>query len=315
MTDRTGTESPPSGDIAESWAHRLAPAAARPYLTLARVDRPIGTWLLLLPCWWGLALALAGPARSAAEPTTGLALGALFTLGAFVMRAAGCVWNDAVDRDYDARVARTAARPIASGAISLGRAFAFMGALALIGLVVLLQFNRTTVWLGLAAVPFIALYPLMKRVTYWPQAWLGLTFNWGALLGWTAVMDSLGAPAIALYGAGFFWTLGYDTIYAHQDKEDDALVGIKSTALLFGDRTRPWLAGFYTATVVLLALAGALAGLAWPYLVGLALGAAQLAWQVVRLDLDDPADCLAKFRSNKWFGLLVVAALVAGGLG
>jgi 4-hydroxybenzoate polyprenyltransferase len=264
-----------------------------------------------------LALALAGPARTpavAAAPdwATALVYGALFAVGAFLMRAAGCVWNDILDRDYDARVARTAARPIASGVVGLGAGYLFMAVLALVALAVLLQFNAFTVWLGIAALPLIATYPLMKRITYWPQAWLGLTFNWGALVGWSAVTGGLAAPAFALYAAGFFWTLGYDTIYAHQDKEDDALVGIKSTALKFGGATKPWLWAFYALTIALIGGAGSLVGLAWPFYVALVLGALQLAWQVLTLDVDDAMDCLVKFRSNKWFGLILLAGVAAG---
>ena len=286
---------------------RILPPGARPYLTLARVDRPIGTWLLLLPCWWGLALA-AGPAQL--DPLLALWYAALFAVGAFVMRGAGCTWNDIVDRDYDSRVARTAGRPIASGTIPVRAAVIFMVAQALVGLTVLLQFNAFTIGLATASLGLVVLYPLMKRFTYWPQAWLGLTFNWGALVGWAAVTGGLDLPAVLLYLAGICWTLGYDTIYAHQDKEDDALIGVRSTALLFGAQTKRWLAVFYGATVGLLVAAGHAANLGILYHVCIAAGAAQLAWQVAALSQDDPADCLVKFRSNRWFGLTVVGAIV-----
>ncbi|MBL4618740.1 MAG: 4-hydroxybenzoate octaprenyltransferase, partial [Marinicaulis sp.] len=207
-----------------NWVERMPPRA-QPYLRLIRADRPIGTWLLLIPCWWGLGLA-------AVAGFTGLKLfyyGALFAIGAFVMRGAGCAYNDIVDRDIDGQVERTALRPIPSGQISIKQASIFLGVLCFIGLIVLLQFNRTTIFLGLGSLALVAAYPFMKRVTYWPQAWLGLTFNWGALMGFTAASGRLSFGAVAIYAAGIFWTLGYDTIYAHQDKEDDALIGVKST--------------------------------------------------------------------------------------
>jgi 4-hydroxybenzoate polyprenyltransferase len=277
----------------------------RAYARLARLHAPIGFLLLMWPCWWATALAWPGPVE-------GARLVVLFFVGALVMRAAGCVWNDLVDRDIDARVARTRTRPIASGRISVPRAVAFMAALALIGLAVLLQLNRTAIVVGLASLVLIFPYPFMKRITWWPQAWLGITFNWGALVGWAAATGTLAAPALALYAAGFAWTLGYDTIYAHQDKDDDALVGVKSSALWLGARTRPALWLFYALTIAGLAAAAALAGAAWPAYLGLALAALQLAWQVATLEADDPQSCLARFRSNNWFAALVfVGFLVA----
>ena len=222
-------------DIAENdWIERHAPHRARPYCRLARLDRPIGTMLLLWPCFWGISLA----AGSRSWPD--LRLLALFAVGALVMRAAGCVINDIADRDFDARVARTAGRPLASGALTPLNAWLFLSALLAGGLVILLQLNRTAIILGLAALPLVGVYPFMKRITWWPQAWLGLTFNWGALMGWAAAGGGADWwPALALYGAGIVWTLGYDTIYAHQDKEDDALIGVKSSARRLGDATRP----------------------------------------------------------------------------
>ncbi|MBT5495347.1 MAG: 4-hydroxybenzoate octaprenyltransferase [Alphaproteobacteria bacterium] len=308
MSQWTKTDpQPDASDIAaESWPFRLTPNAFRPYLTLARVDRPIGTWLLLLPCWWGLALASGG------DIAQSLYFGALFSVGAFVMRSAGCVWNDILDRNYDARVARTAQRPIANGDVSVRAAALFMAGLAGVGLLVLLQFNGFTMVIAVAALGLVALYPLMKRFTYWPQAWLGLTFNWGALVGWAAVNGSLDAPVYYLYAAGIFWTLGYDTIYAHQDKEDDALIGVRSTALLFGDRTRIWLAGFYLAALAMFIAAGLRAELNDVYYIGVGLGALHFGWQIYQLDTDDPQDCLAKFKSNKWLGILITATIVAG---
>ena len=287
----------------ESWIDRLAPPDTRPYLRLARADRPIGTWLLLLPCWWSVALA------TPSWPDA--ALFVLFAIGSLVMRGAGCTINDIIDRDYDARVARTATRPIASGQISVPKAVAFLGLQLLLGLGILLQFNAFAVALGAGSLILVVLYPFMKRFTYWPQLFLGFTFNWGALLGWAAVKGVLGAPAIALYAAGVFWTLGYDTIYAHQDKDDDSLIGIKSTALKFGAATRSWLVGFYGVTVVLMAMAGFLAGLSWPFYLGLTLGALHLAWQTKTVNITDPRNCLAKFKSNRDFALVVLAGIIA----
>lgn len=286
------------------WVERLLPAPLRPYARMARFDRPIGTWLLLFPCWWSIALA--------ADGWPSLLLIALFGIGAMVMRGAGCTFNDITDRDFDGRVARTADRPIPSGAVSVLQAVLFMGLLAAIGLAILLQFNRFAVIVGAASLFLIVIYPFMKRITYWPQFFLGLAFNWGALLGWAAVRGDLGPPAYLLYAAGIFWTLGYDTIYAHQDKEDDALVGIKSLALKLGARTRPYLYAFYTAAILLTAASGWAAGLSWPFYALLGLGAVQLAWQARDIDLDDPFDCLVKFKSNRLFGWLLFAAMIAG---
>jgi 4-hydroxybenzoate polyprenyltransferase len=314
---------PVTGDMpANHWIDRYAPAGARPYLKLARIDRPIGTWLLLWPCWWSLALAAPHSADAARPGWAALGwlsggwpnpvLFVLFGLGALVMRAAGCTWNDIRDRDLDARVARTRSRPIAAGQVSLARAFAFMVALGLTGLVILLGLNRFAVGLGIAALLPAFIYPFAKRFTHWPQAFLGVAFNWGALLGWAAVTGGLAAAPFALYVAGIGWTLGYDTIYAHQDKEDDAIVGVKSSAILLGERTRPWLAAFYIVTVAGLAAAGWLAGIGWLFYAGLALAAAHLARQVVRVCINDAANCLAVFRSNRNFGWIVFASLVAG---
>lgn len=294
---------PSASDIpAGNWIDRHVPAGARPFFRLARLDRPIGTWLLLIPCWWGTALASPGWP----DPL----LIALFAVGAVAMRGAGCTINDIADRDFDGRVARTADRPLASGAIGLRGATAFLGLLLAIGFLVLIQFNPFAVWIGIASLPLVALYPFMKRITYWPQAWLGLTFNWGVLVGWAAVRGDLATPAVILYAAGFFWTLGYDTIYAHQDKEDDLLVGVKSSALRLGAATRPWLFGFFAVTIALLAAAGWTAELAWPYYIGLAAATTQLGWQAATVDIDDPKDCLRKFRSNRDFALIVFAAIV-----
>ena len=295
--------------VRDHWTIRMVAPPMRPYIRLARIDRPIGTWLLLLPCWWGVALATAAePVWRWPDPVFFI----LFAIGALVMRGAGCCWNDIVDRDFDGRVARTALRPIPSGEISVKQAVAFMGLLLLIGLAILLSFNTYTIAMSIASLVLVVIYPLMKRVTYWPQIFLGLAFNWGALVGWTAVAGDLSAAPVLMYVAGIAWTLGYDTIYAHQDKEDDALIGLKSTALKFGDNTGPWLWGFYAVTVALLGAAGWSAGLSWPYFAMLALGAAQLTWQAATIDIDSPSDCLSKFKSNRYFGLIVLAGMIAG---
>ncbi|MSO81044.1 MAG: 4-hydroxybenzoate octaprenyltransferase [Alphaproteobacteria bacterium] len=305
----------PASDIPKGgWIDRRVPAALRPWLRLLRLDRPIGTWLLLLPGWWGLALAVPLGGGDAATAARLMWWGALFGSGALVMRGAGCIVNDIADRRIDARVARTADRPIASGAISVRAALKLLAVLLLIGLAIIAQFDGFAVALGAASLLLVFPYPLMKRITWWPQAWLGLTFNWGALLGWAAATGDLGWPAIALYAAGFFWTLGYDTIYAHQDKEDDALVGVRSSARWLGARTRPAIAIFYAFAMALLALAGELAGLGWGFWPGLALAALHLAGQARHTDFDDPKSCLAAFRANRYTGLIVLAAILAGGL-
>ncbi len=291
----------------DHWVLRLAPRPARPYLRLARLDRPIGTWLLLFPGWWAIAL---GDAAANAGPSWLLYL--YFGVGAVLMRAAGCTVNDILDRDIDGRVARTATRPIPSGEVSLVQAGLFLLALLLVSFAILLQMNGLTILLGCASLLLVFPYPLMKRITYWPQAWLGLTFNWGALIGWTAATGYLGWPALLLYLGGIAWTLGYDTIYAHQDKEDDALIGVKSLALRLGEASKPWLAGFFAVALALFGLAGAAAGLAWPFWVGLAAAGAQFAWQVIDVDLDAPLDCLTKFKSNRYAGWLLLAGIVAG---
>jgi 4-hydroxybenzoate polyprenyltransferase len=298
---RTGSDIPTG-----NWIDRFAPAPARPYLRLIRVDRPIGTWLLLFPCWWSVALA------SEAAPDLRLIL--LFAVGAVVMRGAGCILNDIADRDFDSMVARTRARPIASGEITVRRALLFLAGMLLAGLAVLIQLNAYAVALGIASLPLVAAYPYAKRFTHWPQAVLGLTFNWGALLGWAAVKGGLDPAALALYAGCVLWTLGYDTIYAHQDKEDDALVGIKSTALWLRESTRPWLFAIYSPAILLFALAGHLAGLAWPFFVALALAGLHLLKQAARTDLDDPAACLAAFRSNRVVGWIVFLGIVAARL-
>jgi 4-hydroxybenzoate polyprenyltransferase len=297
-----------AGRVADStgnWVDNRAPAWARPYLRLARLDRPIGSWLLLLPCWWSAGLA-AVDAHEAVNVWHLL----LFFIGAFAMRGAGCTWNDIVDRNLDAMVERTRSRPIPSGQVSVRAAAAFLILQAFVGLAVLLQFNRFTVLVGFASLVVVAIYPFMKRITYWPQIVLGLAFSWGALMGWPAIFGRLDWPAYLLYAGAIAWVIGYDTIYAHQDREDDALIGIKSTALLFGPRTKAMLTVFYTLAVVLLGAAGWSAGAGPIFALGLLGFAAHLAWQVWRLDVDDPELCLRVFKSNRDAGLILFAALV-----
>jgi 4-hydroxybenzoate polyprenyltransferase len=291
----------------DNWVDRLAPLAWKPYLRLARIDRPIGAWLLLFPAWWGQALAEVAIGR----PFPNLWYLGLFWIGAFVMRGAGCTYNDIVDRDYDARVARTAARPIPSGQVTVTQAYVFLAVLCAAGFLVLIQFNLFTILLGASSLLLIAVYPFMKRVTFWPQLVLGLTFKWGALVGWAAVTASLSTPAVVLYAGAVLWTVGYDTIYAHQDKEDDALLGLKSTALRFGEATPRWLALFYTGAVVLWAAAGMLAGARIAFAVALSLAAVQLAWQVATLDTRNAHNCLIRFKSNQVIGWLLFAGLAA----
>lgn len=298
----------PADSVPRSFVGR-APAWAVPYLRLARYDRPIGVWLLALPCLFGLFLA----ARQTEASLQTLAIaGALFVLGSFVMRGAGCTWNDMLDRDLDAKVARTAGRPLAAGQISLTAAALFLIAQALIGLIVLLQFDRFTVWLTIAALVPVAIYPLMKRITDWPQLVLGIAFNWGALSGWSALTHELSLAPLLLYLGCVFWTLGYDTIYAHQDKTDDAIIGVRSTALRLGPATKPFLAAVYASAILCWGGAITVAGLHAGTYLGLALCAFHLAGQIARARLDDPASCLKVFRSNREAGLLLLAALALG---
>lgn len=299
---------PPVADAAhDNWVDRYAPEDWRPYLRLARMDRPIGTWLLLFPCWWSLALAQVDQGR----PYPNLWLIILFAVGALVMRGAGCAYNDYVDRDYDAQVARTASRPIPSGQIAPEAALRFVLALSLIGFLVLVQFNWFTVFLGIGSLALVAAYPFMKRYTYWPQLVLGLAFNWGALVGWSAVTGSLDWAPVALYLGSVLWTIGYDTIYAHQDAEDDLMLGLKSTALRFGDNTPTWVGGFYSGALVLWTIAAFLAGAHLIFFLALALVGLQLAWQVSTLDTRDAQNCLWRFRSNRDVGAALFLGLAA----
>ena len=321
MPDEARTPEP-TGTVADAvegnWVDRYAPPGLRPYLRLSRADRPIGTWLLLLPCWWSLILAAV-----AYGPEWGdLWIFAGCGIGAVLMRGAGCTWNDFTDRDFDGAVARTRSRPIPSGQVTPRRALMWMVAQSLVAFGILLTFAPLAIALGIASLALVAIYPFAKRFTWWPQVFLGLAFNWGAILAWAAKTGSLGWAPVILYLSGIAWTLFYDTIYAHQDKEDDALIGVKSTARLFGAASRSWLWVFAAATLLLLTLAVILAlppgGHILRLLVALfgiwAMGW-HLAWQMLRLDLDDPASCLAAFRANRDAGLipalfLAVAALL-----
>ena len=291
---------------ARNLVDRFAPAAILPYLRLARFDRPIGFFLLAFPCFWSVALA----ARSLEEPYPDPWLLFLFAVGAIAMRGAGCTYNDLIDREIDAQVARTRSRPLPSGQVTPRAAFIFMLALCLVGLVVLLSFNSTTIWLGLGVIPIVALYPFVKRFSHWPQAVLGLAFNWGALLGWPAVLGRLDWPAIVLYAGAVAWTIGYDTIYAHQDREDDDLIGLKSTALKFGSATKPWLASLYAFAWLAITAAGLMANAGTAFLICMLAAAAQLAWQVATLDIDDAENCLTRFRSNRDFAAIVLGAIL-----
>ena len=291
----------------DNWVDRLAPEKLRPWLKLGRFDRPAGAWLLMLPGWQ--AVALAGAEE---HHWPDLKLIVLIAVGAFLMRGAGCAYNDIVDRDYDAKVARTARRPIPAGQISVRQAWAFVAGLSLVSLAILLTMSTAAKLLGVGSLALVAAYPFMKRITWWPQAWLGLTFNWGALLGYAAATGRVGWPALLLYASGLFWTLGYDTIYAVQDMEDDALVGVKSSARRLGERAPKAVLGFYGVCVVL-ALAAALAGGLGPlFLPFLALYGFQLFWQASRLKLGDSPLALKLFKSNRDAGLILFVGLIAG---
>ncbi len=290
-----------------NWVDRFAPAGLRPFARLARWDRPIGWWLLLLPCWWSATLAADSAGRSFPSVWTMV----LFLIGAIAMRGGGCTYNDIVDRDLDASVARTRSRPIPSGQVTARAAAVFLVTQALVGLAVLLQFNGLTIWLGFASLGVVALYPFLKRVTNWPQIGLGLAFSWGALLGWTAETGAIAAAPLLLYAGGILWTIGYDTIYAIQDIEDDALIGVHSTARLFGARVGMAVALFYLGAIILFGAALAAAGAGAAAYAGLTLGAGQLGWQAWRTGSADSALALRLFRSNRLFGLVLLAGLIA----
>ena len=290
-----------------NWVDRYAPERLRPWLRLGRFDRPAGTWLLLLPGWQSVAL---GAAMAGRAPDWRLIV--LFGIGASIMRGAGCAYNDIVDRDLDAKVARTAQRPIPSGQISVKGAWAFLLGCSLIGLAVLLSMNPLAIALGVLSLGLVAVYPFMKRVTWWPQAWLGLTFNWGAPLGFAAATGTLGWPAVILYAGGLFWTLGYDTIYAIQDLEDDALAGVKSSARRLGAGAPRAILGFYLLAAALALAAGAAAHMGPLFYLAWIAYAAHLLWQSRRVRVDDPAGALALFKANRDAGLILFAGFALG---
>jgi 4-hydroxybenzoate polyprenyltransferase len=299
------------------WVYRLLPRGAWPYAQLARWDRPIGWQLLLWPCLWSAALVASAHAKAGAPLSTVLPNPyhlILFIIGAIAMRGAGCTWNDLIDTKIDAQVERTRSRPLPSGQVSRKQAFVFLGIQALVGLAVLLTFNRFTILLGISSLAIVAIYPFMKRITSWPQAVLGLAFSWGALMGWTADKASLDIPAILLYIGTIFWVIGYDTIYAHQDKEDDALVGVRSTARLFGSRTKQAITWLYGLALLFMTGAFASAEVPMPALAGLLAAGAHMLRQTRELDIDNPDQCLALFKSNAMIGLLIFLGLIGGGV-
>ncbi|TBY72059.1 4-hydroxybenzoate octaprenyltransferase [Rhizobium leguminosarum bv. viciae] len=294
----------------DNWVYRILPPWLWPYAQLARWDRPIGWQLLMWPCFWSATLA-ANAAIGEGIYSGSLLVSHLFLyfIGAVAMRGAGCTYNDLVDHEIDMEVARTRSRPLPSGRVTRAHAKIFIGLQALVGLIVLLQFNWLNVFLGVLSLGIVAFYPFAKRFTDWPQFYLGLAFSWGALMGWAGIMGGLSFAAILLYAASVAWTIGYDTIYAHQDKEDDELIGVRSTARLFGDRTRLWLIGLYGLTLLLMFIAFALAGANLIAFLALLGAAGMFAWQIVRLDINDPDQCLALFKSNNRVGLIIFFGL------
>ncbi|RUT31181.1 4-hydroxybenzoate octaprenyltransferase [Arsenicitalea aurantiaca] len=290
---------------AGNWVDRSAPEWLKPYARLARWDRPIGFWLLFWPCAFAIALA-----AIAGAPLDWQAM-VLMLIGAIAMRGAGCTFNDIVDTDIDMKVARTRSRPIPSGQVSRRKAAYFLVAQSLVGLVILIQFNALTIGLGVASLALVAIYPFMKRITWWPQLFLGLAFSWGAIVGWTATMGSFGLPAALLYLGTILWVIGYDTIYALQDIEDDALIGVKSTARLFGRRARQMVALFYAGAVALWLGAGIVVGGGIILVIAALVPVGILAWQVVTLDAARPGNPLVRFKANHWVGLALTMALVA----
>ena len=294
----------------DNFVYRLLPPSLWPYAQLARWDRPIGWQLLMWPCFWSTALAVIATDGLGPVGFWGMVWYLLlFFVGAVAMRGAGCTYNDLVDHKIDAMVARTRSRPLPSGRVSRDQAKVFIAVQALVGLLVLLQLNGFAIFLGVLSLGVVAAYPFAKRVTDWPQAVLGLAFSWGALEGWAAVHHGLSAAAIFLYLASILWTIGYDTIYAHQDKEDDELVGVRSTARLFGEDTRAWLGGLYGGTLVLMVIAFALSGAGFIAFIGLAIAAVLFGWQILTLDIRNGAECLALFKLNSRVGAIIFAGL------
>jgi 4-hydroxybenzoate polyprenyltransferase len=307
--DSPTAPSRPADAVRTGWIDD-APHALQPYLRLMRLDRPIGAWLLYWPCVFGLALGAAAAGRGFPNPLYIVLTG----VGAVVMRGAGCTYNDIVDRDYDARVTRTRGRPIPSGAVSVKQAWAFALAQGLIGFLILIMFNPFAILLGASSLILVVCYPFMKRITWWPQAWLGLTFNWGVLFGYAAETGGLSLAAYLFYAGCFFWTMGYDTIYAHQDKEDDILIGVKSSAIRLGAASKPWLYAFYAAAFVLMLAGGFAAGLGIMFALTMMVAGAHLLWQLRSLDVDRPLLCLRLFKANRDTGALIAAALVLGAM-
>jgi 4-hydroxybenzoate polyprenyltransferase len=310
MPDSRPTDNTVADAVRGHWADRFLPESWKPYARTARLERPIGWWLLLWPCWWSAAMA--SDAAGYAFPNLWYLL--LFLIGAVVMRGAGCTYNDIVDRKIDAEVARTRSRPIPSGQVSVTGAVVFMVVLALIGLAVLLQFDPFTILLGIASLGTIVIYPFLKRFTNWPQIGLGISFSWGALMGWSALFGDVDLPAIVLYLGCIFWVIGYDTIYALQDKEDDTLAGVRSTARLFGRGAKRLIAVSYVAATLLFAVSFWLADTDIIAFVGLALGTAHLAWQVNTLDTENPDRCLRLFRSNRDYGWILFLGILVDGM-
>lgn len=306
MTEQTASGSGHTDILQESWINRFLPPGLRPYALLARLDRPIGTWLLLFPCWWSIALAAGEETRFRPDWTLIL----LFGIGAVVMRGAGCTLNDILDRDIDAKVERTRSRPLPSGAVTLKGAILFLALQLLLGALVLFSLNRMAIGLGIGVLALVGTYPLMKRVTWWPQFFLGLNFNFGALMGFAAATGTLALSPLLLYAGGVFWTLGYDTVYAHQDRADDAAIGVKSTALRLGGGTARALAVFYAATILFWAASGLAAHLSTPYWIALAAAAVHFVQEIRTLDIDDAADCLKKFRAHGRIGWLLLLGIV-----
>lgn len=305
MTSSGRTPAAPVADSTGNWVDSGAPSWLQPFLRLARIDRPIGWWLLLLPCWWSTAMA----ALAERAPWPSVKLLVLFLIGAIVMRGAGSTWNDILDRKIDAQVERTKNRPIPSGQVSAKAAFVFAIFLSFVGLAVLLQMNWFAIATGAASLLIVAIYPLAKRFISMPQFVLGLAFSWGALMGWAAVFGSLDWRPVLLYAGTICWVIGYDTIYAHQDRRDDAIIGVKSSARLFGDNTKSALVVLYSATVAMIATATAFSGGGLISLLGLVAFASHLTWQIVTLDANNPAYCLKLFRANRDAGLLLFAGL------
>ncbi len=297
-----------------NWVDRYAPQPLRPYLRLARADRPIGSWLLFLPCLWSVLLAfdtqhsLSGTENGDFLQLTWFII--LFAIGSIAMRGAGCTYNDIIDRKIDAQVSRTRSRPIPSGQVSVRQAVFFLALQCCVGLLVLLQFNWFTVLLGFSSILIVLIYPFMKRITYWPQVVLGAAFAWGALMGWAALQETLSIAPLLLYFGTITWIIGYDTIYAHQDVEDDALLGLKSTALNFGEKTKAWLILFYGLTFSLFLLAGRLAGVGMPFWIIISFAGLHLVWQIKGLNIHNAMDCLKRFKSNRDFGLIITLALI-----